>query len=351
MSHSLKKDIGNNAFECLVCRHYCKLAPMQVGICGVRQNIDNDLKLLVYGQAISANVDPIEKKPLFHFLPGTEIFSFGTIGCNFGCEFCQNWDISQVSKTIKSKLLKSKHLEEMQVEIGSMGYKMSPEKIVEYTLKLKLPSIAYTYNEPGIFFEYTYDTAKLAHEKGIKNVYVSNGYSTSEVVDIIAPYLDAINIDLKSFNEEFYQKICKAKLSEVLRSIEYYYSKKIWIELTTLIVPGKNDSAKEIKQIAKYIAGIDKDIPWHVSAFTPRYKMKDVKDTPDEKLVEAYNIGKEVGLNFVYAGNTFNKDLQSTYCPNCKKLLIERDWGYVKIKDCKKGVCNKCSYKLPGIWE
>lgn len=336
--------------QCLACRHYCKLTPNQVGICGVRQNIDGELKLLVYGQAISANVDPIEKKPLFHFLPGSEIFSFGTVGCNFGCEFCQNWDISQVSKRIKIKLQKSEHLNKMKAEIGALGYKMSPKQIVDYTLKLKLPSIAYTYNEPGIFLEYAYDTAKLAHENGIKNVFVSNGYSSKEAIDKISPYLDAINIDLKSFSEKFYQEICKGNLSEVLKGIEYYHDKKIWLELTTLLIPGKNDSVKEIKQIAKYISDLDKCIPWHISAFTPMYKMKDIKETPEQKLLEAYNLGKEAGLNFVYAGNIYNEKLQSTYCPNCKKLLIERDWGYVKVVHSNKGICEYCSYKLPGIW-
>jgi pyruvate formate lyase activating enzyme len=326
---------------------------MQVGICGVRQNIDSDLKLLVYGKAISANVDPIEKKPLFHFLPGTEIFSFGTIGCNFGCEFCQNWDISQASKGLQSSkgAQSLENSKGMLTKIGRMGSDLSPKQIIETTISQKLPSIAYTYNEPGIFFEYAYDTAKLAHENGIKNVFVSNGYSSKESIDKMTPYLDAINIDLKSFNEDFYMSVCKASRSKVLEGIEYYYSKKVWMELTTLLIPGKNDSTKEMKQIAKYIAGIDKDIPWHVSAFTPKYRMKNVKETSDEKLLEAYNIGKEAGLNFVYVGNTFNKELQSTYCPKCKALLIERDWGYVEVKACKKGVCNNCNYKIPGVWE
>lgn len=351
MEAHLYKDIGNGTLQCLACRHYCKIAPGGSGICAVRENVDGKLKLLVYGKAIAVAVDPIEKKPLFHFLPGSEIFSFGTIGCNFGCEFCQNWDISQVSKNIKTKLIRDKKQNLLEAEVTKLGYDLPPQEILAYCLKHKLGAIAYTYNEPEIFFEYTYDTAKLAHAQGIKNVYVSNGYASKEAVDLITPYLDAINIDLKGFTEEFYQKICKAKLAEVLDSIAYYHSKGIWLELTTLLVPGKNDSPAEIKKIAEFIAGIDKNIPWHVTAFTPRYKMKDVPETKDDKLFQAWETGRDAGLKYVYVGNTFDKTRESTYCPKCNELLVERDWGQVEIKNFQEGVCGNCGEKIPGIWK
>lgn len=273
---------------CLACSHYCKIAEDKRGICGVRQNVKGDLFLLVYGLAAAMHVDPIEKKPLYHFLPGTDILSFGTVGCNLHCDFCQNWDMSQVSKPPHDQIF---------------GNKQSPERIVSLAIKLKCPSIAYTYNEPGIFFEYAYDTMKLAHRKGLKNVYVSNGYISREAKTKLKDLLDAANIDLKSFDDRFYSKICGAKLKPVMETIESFYKMGVHIELTTLIIPGQNDSSEELQKIAKYIVSIDKKIPWHISRFFPSYKMKNITVTPIETLKIAAKIGKEAGLKYIYIGN------------------------------------------------
>lgn len=278
----LYKKLGDCKVKCLSCKHYCTIADGKYGICGVRKNKKGKLYLEVYGKPIAVAIDPIEKKPFRHFLQGTEVFSIGTIGCNFKCEFCQNSDISQVrQKNIRIT-------------------EFSPSDIVDYCLKNKIPSIAYTYNEPTIFFEYTYDTAKLAHKKGIKNVYVSNGYYSKEAIDMIKPYLDAVNIDLKAFTNEFYEKICGAKLENVLDTIKYTHKLGIWIEVTTLLVPDENDSIEEITLIAKFIKSVDSGIPWHVSAFHPAYKMMNKRRTSYEIVEKAVEIGKKVGLKFVY---------------------------------------------------
>ena len=288
----------NNVIKCLACSHYCQIPDGKTGICGVRQNVDRELKLLVYGRPCTVAVDPIEKKPLYHFLPGTKILSLGTFGCNLGCSFCQNWEISQVSQ--KSRV-KSQKLSFTEL-VNKLEY-WEPERIVEYAIKNKIPSIAYTYNEPTIWTEYAMDIAKLAKEKGIKNVYVSNGYMSRETCDYIVPYLDAINIDLKSFSETFYQKICHAKLQPVLDSIKYFYKHKVWLEITTLVIPNENDSDKELKQIVEFIANLSRDIPWHISAFHADYQMMDKKSTEIKVLLKANEIGRKAGLKCIYLGN------------------------------------------------
>lgn len=278
----LYKALSSDKVKCLACKHYCVIEEGKYGICGVRKNIKGKLYLEVYGKPIAVAIDPIEKKPLRHFLPGTKIFSIGTIGCNFKCEFCQNADISQVRQK------------------DMYATELSPSEIVDYCLMNKIPSIAYTYNEPTIFFEYTYDTAKLANKKGIKNVYVSNGYYSKEAIDMISPYLDAINIDLKAFTDKFYNKICGAKLNNVLESIKYTHKLGIWVEITTLLVPDENDSIEEITKIAEFIKSVDEGIPWHVSAFHPAYKMMNKNRTPLEIVEKAVEIGRKVGLKYVY---------------------------------------------------
>ncbi|MBD3363414.1 AmmeMemoRadiSam system radical SAM enzyme [Candidatus Dojkabacteria bacterium] len=347
---TLFKKTKEKKIQCLACSHYCKIPTEQTGICGIRENKDGELYLLVYGKAIAANIDPIEKKPLYHFMPGTKIFSIGTIGCNFQCSFCQNWDISQMSRTIKRRLKAESKEKDFEAQVTKMGYDLPPEKIIEYCQKKDIPSIAYTYNEPSIFFEYTFDTAKLAYEKGMKNVYVSNGYASHEAIDKIAPYLDAINVDLKSFSEEFYQKICKASLKPVLDNIEYYHKKGIWMEITTLLIPEENDSEEEIKQCAEFIASISKSIPWHISRFHPAYKMKDKASTSPKVLNKAYEIGKEAGLKYVYVGNIHDEKHQNTYCPECDELIIKRNWGYSKIINMENNQCGECGYKVEGAW-
>lgn len=334
---TLFKKLKNKTVKCTACNHYCVIASGKTGICGVRKNKDGDLNLLVYGLTSGAGVDQIEKKPFFHFMPGSPAYSIGTIGCNFACDFCQNAWMSQCTK-------------DASIPIPPL-YKLSPKEIVDTCIKEEIPIIAYTYNEPAIFFEYAYDTARLAHKKGIKNVFVSNGYLSKEGIDKIAPYLDAINIDLKAFTEKFYQKICKAKLQPVLDSIKRCYKKKIWVELTTLIIPGENDMSKELERIAEFIASVSKSMPWHLTSFSPTYKMQGKLSTSQEAIRGAYTIGRHTGLKYVYAGNVFGEDLHSTYCPKCNTRLVKRDWGYTKIENLKNGKCTKCKTKIKGIWK
>ena len=335
------KKLNDDEIQCLACANQCKIKNKQVGICGVRQNKNGKLNLLVENRPVAINLDPIEKKPLFHFLPGTEIFSFGTFGCNFRCAFCQNWNISQLPKG-------NKIFEEFIKETTEFW---PPEKIVNYCLENKISSIAYTYNEPTIFVEYALKTMILARKNGIKNVFVSNGYQSNETIKEITPYLDAINIDLKSMNEKFYQKICGAHLEPVLKNIKTFYQKGVWIELTTLVIPQKNDSEKELKEIAQFIAQIDKNIPWHISRFFPNYQMAGYKETPIETIKKAYEIGKRAGLNFVYGGNIINSSLENTFCPQCDALLIARNNYNIKItENFSKGRCLKCHAEIKGVW-
>ncbi len=340
------KKLKNNLVKCTACSHYCIIAKNMTGICGIRKNINDKLYLLVYGKAAAVNIDPVEKKPLYHFLPASKIFSFGTLGCDFGCLFCQNYDISQPTREIRFQPNRDELLEEM-IERCQL---LMPKQIVEFCIKYKIPSIAYTYNEPAVFFEYAYDTCKLAKKHEIKNVLVSNGYESKESINKIKKYLDAANIDLKSFSEEFYKSICKAKLEPVLKNIERLHSLGIWLEITTLIIPGKNDSREELVKIAEFIASIDKGIPWHVTAFHPDYKMLDVPQTPLSTLIKAYKIGKKAGLKYVYVGNVMAEKYENTYCPKCNSLSISRQ-GFFNIKNnLNNGVCKKCGYKLEGVW-
>jgi len=333
----LFKKKAKKTVECQACNWYCNIPEGLTGICGVRQNIDGDLQLLVYGRAIAAHVDNIEKKPLFHFMPGTKIFSIGTVGCNFKCSFCQNWDISQTR---------------LKEPNETMGIDLPPKEIVDYCLENDIPSIAYTYNEPAIFFEYAYDTAKLAHKNGIKNVFVSNGFESKQALKKIHPYLDAINIDLKGFTNKFYKDICQAKIDPVKDNIKRVHKMGIWLEVTTLVIPTKNDSDEELTKIAKFVASVSKEIPWHVTAFYPQYKMMDVEPTPIETLERAHNIGKKAGLKYVYTGNIPGMKGENTSCPKCKKELIER-FG-LECKSCNvdnKGQCKFCNNKIVGVWK
>ena len=332
----LYEKLKDNKVCCQACYNQCLISDKKIGICGVRQNIDGELYLLVYGKAISVNIDPIEKKPLFHFLPGQKAFSLGTLGCNFSCDFCQNWEISQ---TIKNQ------------DTNYLGDEWGPEKIVNYCKENNIPIIAYTYNEPTIWAEYAFDTMKLAKKKGIKNIWVSNGFINEKTLDLIAPYLDAINIDLKSFSEDFYQKICKGRLEPVKENIKKIWKMGIWVEVTTLIIPRLNDSEKELKEITKFLVKISKDLPWHISAFYPCYKMLNQLPTSQEALIKAYEIGKKAGLQYVYTGNIPNSNYESTFCPKCNTLIVER-WGMEVLQNnLKHGRCIKCKTKIQGIWK
>jgi len=285
----LYEPLNKKLVRCLSCAHKCVIQEEKTGICGVRKNIKGKLYLLVYGKIASMHVDPVEKKPLYHFFPGSFAFSIGTVGCNFKCDFCQNWEISQASKEDKKIIFGEEH---------------SPEEIVEMALKTGCKSIAYTYNEPAIFLEFVKECAVLAHKKNLKNILVTNGYFSKEGFDYIKKFIDAANIDLKSFKEEFYQKFCGSRLKPVLETIKRFYKNKIHIEITTLIIPGENDSKEELENIAKFISKIDKNIPWHISRFFPHYKMLNKEITPLLSLERAYLIGKKY-LKYVYIGNVF----------------------------------------------
>lgn len=325
--------LQENIVHCHLCNHHCRISTGKRGICGVRENINGTLYSLVYGKLIAAAVDPIEKKPLFHFLPGSRAYSIATVGCNFSCLNCQNYDISQMPKPKRP----------------IAGEDATPEEVVQAAKQYQCESIAYTYTEPTIFFEYAYDIAKLAKKEGIKNVFVSNGYMTEEALRTIAPYLDANNIDLKSFSNEFYNKICGAKLEPVLNSIRLHKELGIWIEITTLVIPSLNDSEENFRKIAEFIKKLDEDIPWHVSAFYPTYKLSNLTPAPVETLEKARKIGLEIGLKYVYQGNVPG-ERGNTYCPNCGKLLIRRLGYKVMEYNVKDSKCQHCGAEIKGIW-
>lgn len=337
----LYEKLDGKRVRCLACSWKCVLPESGIGLCGVRLNENGKLYLAVYGQAVGLHNDPIEKKPLYHFLPGKKVLSFGTLGCNFGCLFCQNWEMSQPPRLLKVAPFEGATLT------------VPPEKIVEIAIGNGSPAIAYTYNEPAVFAEYAHDTAQLAKERGLFNVYVSNGYESEEGLNYIAPYLDAINIDLKSFNPVFYQKICRARIEPVLSTIKKVYEKGIHLEITTLVIPTLNDSAGELKEIAEFIKRISPDIPWHVTAFHPQYQLLNLPPTTPAKLEKAWEIGKRAGLNYVYVGNIPNNEHNHTFCPQCGALLIERSGYDTKIKnlDKERGLCRQCRTKINGVWD
>lgn len=316
---------------CLLCAHYCHLKEGQAGICGVNKNVDGVIKNLVYGYPVAMHVDPVEKKPLYHFLPDTRAFSLGTIGCNFKCSFCQNWSISQ-EKTL--------HVKEF----------FSPLQIVEMALKYECASIAYTYNEPTIFYPYAKDIALLAHEKGIKNIFVTNGFESSEVIDDMVGIIDAANVDLKSFNHDYYKKELGGGLEAILENLKHFKRNGIWIEVTTLIVPTKNDSDVELNAIASFIAKeLGAQTPWHISAFHPDYHEQGLPATSIETLKRAEAIGQSAGLKHIYIGNVGLEN--PTRCVTCNAILIERKRFEVMENHLEEGCCPKCKTKLAGVFD
>jgi len=345
----LFKKLKNNLVECRACCWHCQIAPGETGICGVRENNNGELYLLVHGKGHWA-VDPVEKKPLYHFLPGSTAFSIGTLGCNFGCLFCSNAWASQTPRELKIKTKKSQRSKKLKQLINRLSENLPPKFIVEAALSRECKSIAYTYNEPAVFAEYAYETMVLAHKAGLKNIFVSNGFESRETFSLVKDFLDGVNFDLKSFNPSFYQKICRAKIGPVLDNIERFAKAGIWVEVTTLIIPGENDSRKELKQIANFIRKISVNIPWHATAFYPAYKMDSKLPTDKEKLFEAWEIGREAGLNFVYAGNIVDAKHSSTYCPKCGKVLIKRDGRNILENRIKDGRCFSCRAKIAGVW-
>jgi pyruvate formate lyase activating enzyme len=330
----LYRKSGEEKVCCFLCHHNCKIAPSKFGICGVRQNKGGKLYTQVYGDIIAAHVDPIEKKPLYHFLPGTSSFSIATMGCNFRCPFCQNWQISQASKRKNTQ---------------TVGQDFLPKEVVRAAKKHGCQSISYTYTEPTIYFEYAYDTAKLAKKEGLANVFVTNGYMSRDALELIKPYLDACNVDLKAFSEGFYKEMCGAHLQPVLDSIRRMKDMDIWVELTTLIVPGQNDSEEELVQIAHFISELDPNIPWHISRFHPDYKYNDTPPTPTSTLRLAYAIGKKAGLHYIYIGNVIGES-EGTTCPKCQRTLIQRQGFYVFDNKIRDGRCPYCKTQIAGVF-
>jgi pyruvate formate lyase activating enzyme len=320
--------------RCSLCAHHCLISEGKRGICGVRENTEGVLYSLVYGKPVSMNIDPIEKKPLFHFYPGSTSFSISTVGCNFKCKHCQNYDISQYPKIHHGKV---------------PGENAAPEAVVDAAERAGCRSISYTYTEPTIFFEFACDCARLAKEKGIKNVFVSNGYTGPEAVKAIAPFLDGNNIDLKG-DDAFYKKICGARLQPVLDTIKLMKELGVWIEITTLIIPGYNDSENIINGIIDFILSVDPAIPWHVSQFYPTYELLDVSRTPVETLRWARDTGLKRGIKYVYTGNVPGEGGENTYCPKCGELLIERLGYRIRQNRIKKGHCYKCETIIDGVW-
>lgn len=321
--------------KCGLCAHRCKISPGKRGICSVRENVEGTLMSLVYGRLISMNVDPIEKKPLFHFLPGSTSFSIATVGCNFRCAHCQNYEISQFPR------------ERPNAPIP--GREVSAEEVVGLAVESGSKSISYTYTEPTIFMEFAYDCSRLAHEKGIRNVFVSNGFMTPESASMIAPFLDGNNIDLKG-DSGFYRKVCRARVEPVRETIGIMKEKGVWVEVTTLIIPGLNDSEEVLGGIAEFICSVDPSIPWHVSQFYPAYKMLTRPRTPVSTLDRARKIGFDAGLRFVYEGNVPGRGGENTLCPGCKGLVIGRFGFEILQNKIKEGRCPGCGEPLAGIW-
>ncbi len=322
-----------NIIQCQRCNHFCSIKPNQTGTCNTQLNKDGKLYSLVYGYPAAINVDPIEKKPFYHFMPDSFSFSLGTYGCNFKCTNCQNWDMSQ-AKNIKDKV--------KQVEF------IEPEKIVEEALGHNCQSIAYTYNEPTVFTEYALDIMKLAREQKLKNVWVSNGFMSKDCLEAILPYLNAINIDLKSMDEEFYKNNCEARLAPILENLKTIKREQVHLEVTTLIIPTLSDDLSMLTKLANFIVTeLDDDTPWHISKFSPEisWKLKNIPATGDDMIYQAYEIGKDAGLKYVYVGNLPGDQKENTYCPKCNELAIQRMGYYIERLD-NKGRCAKCDRSL-----
>ncbi|MBP8303495.1 MAG: AmmeMemoRadiSam system radical SAM enzyme [Phycisphaerae bacterium] len=321
--------------RCGLCSHRCLIAEGHTGRCGVRKNVCGILYSLNYDRICGAHADPIEKKPLYHFYPGSRSFSIAAEGCNFRCDFCQNWQISQ-----------------SPVESGRIGGEpASPERIVEAAVRCGCRSLSYTYTEPTVFMELAADCARLAQEKGLANVFVSNGYLTPEAVDFAAHWLDAINVDLKAFADEYYRRLCKARLQPVLDTIrQIARDTRIWIEVTTLLVPGQNDGEDQLKALAEWLVReAGPQVPWHISRFYPQYKLTDAVPTPLEDLRKAHAIGKAAGLQYVYLGNMPGASEENTFCHACGRLLIERSGYTIVSHHIRDSCCPDCGARVHGV--
>ena len=336
MESYLYQPLDGRNVKCHLCSHRCAIKDGRRGLCSVRENQGGTLQTLVYGKLIARHVDPIEKKPLFHFMPGTLSYSIATVGCNLRCRFCQNADIAQMPTDHNGRI---------------MGNAVTAQQVVDDAAKSGCSSIAYTYTEPTVFFEFAHDTAQLAHQRGIRNVFVTNGYMTPEAIDMIKPYLDAANVDLKAFTDDFYKDLCGARLVHVQDTLRRMKAAGIFVEVTTLIVTGLNDDPAELQQLAEFIAhDLGTDTPWHISRFHPTYKLTDRPATPLKTLTQARNSGLQAGLKYVYTGNVPGDEGENTFCPGCGQRVIER-WGFqvgaIRIED---GCCAHCGHKIDGVW-
>jgi pyruvate formate lyase activating enzyme len=334
--HSAKwwKASDTGKLLCTLCPRYCEIGEGQHGFCYIRQNIAGELVSLGYGRPTGFAIDPIEKKPLNHFLPGSTILSFGTAGCNLGCKFCQNWSIS------KAKI------------DDSNAHYASPTDVVSLAFKYSTPSIAFTYNDPVIFGEFARDISDIAVREGIKTVFVTAGYITEEARDEVFKNCSAANVDLKAFTERFYKDLANSSLKDVLNTLVWMKEKtNIWLEITTLLIPDENDSSQEINEMTKWIvSNLGDRVPLHFTAFHPDFKMKDKERTKLETLHRARNIALENGMKFVYTGNVHDHEGQATYCPSCSKKIIERDWHSVTSNLISNGKCSFCDEKIDGIF-
>jgi len=320
----------NGRIVCLLCRHYCRLKEGQTGLCGVNRNDGGALKNLVYGHPSALNVDPVEKKPLYHFLPGSATLSFGTVGCNFQCPFCQNWQISQTARVDE-------------------GVRVLPRQMVSLALAHRCGALAYTYNEPTVFYPYARDVGHLAKEKGLKNIFVTNGFESAEVLEDMAGWVDGANVDLKSWDEGYYKRRLKGGLEAVKESLRRMVAAGIWVEVTTLLIEGVNDDEKSLEEMADFIAGeLGRHVPWHLSAFHPDYKMTDRPATALATLQKAEEIAKKAGLYYVYLGNV--PVSAHTDCPGCGKRVIERRGFRVETNRLADGCCPHCGRKIEGVW-
>ena len=323
----------NGVVRCLACAHECVIPEGKTGLCGVRRNVEGELQSLVYGLPAAVALDPIEKKPLYHFLPGTTALSLGTFGCNFTCTFCQNYELSQARK--------------VDVQLARLSY-LSPGDVVQLALQKRAASIACTYNEPAVWAEYALDIAVAARGAGLRTVFVSNGFYSPELLDAALPLIDAYNIDLKSFSDDFYRHVAGGRLQPVLDAIRAIHEAGAWEEITSLIIPGLNDSEDELRAMAHFVASVDPAIPWHVSRFFPMYRMQDRPVTPAATIDRAVQIGREEGLQYVYSGNLpGHAEGSDTICPECGTTVIERH-GYEVVA--KTGLtCPKCGAHIKGV--
>ena len=320
--------------KCLLCPKECVLSEYERGDCRIRVNIDGELMTLNYGYTVSTNIDPMEKKPLFHFLPGTRIFSIATAGCNLHCKFCQNWQISQFTP------------EEVKY------YEMPPKKVVKQAITFNCPSIAYTYSEPVTFYEYTLDTSRIAKERGLKNFLVTAAYINEEPLRELCKVTDATNTDLKAMSNDYYKEICDGTLEPVLRSLEIMKSEGLWVEVTNLILPTLNDNDEDIKRLCRWVVtNLGADVPIHFSRFYPTYKLKNLPPTPVSTLSRARDIALSEGVMFPYIGNIPGHPGENTYCPSCGALLIERQIYFIRQDNIIGGKCPNCGLEIPGIWE